>query len=198
MTTFLAILGLIVATGAAWIAYLALKVSHQAQQDHQHPPGDRAETHDQLSWIEATAAPGRCAGTAGCAGSSPRGRVPRHPDRVDDAPLLAIGGFQRRLPVTVILSGNRAFSADAAERQARLGAVSSEAVDAAYATKLFDAANAIGAHTSARRCRYEFGLGARSLLEAPGRPGAGPGGVSDQGRSPICCSLAVRRALSRE
>ena len=140
MTTFLAILGLIVATGAAWIAYLALKVSHQAQQDHQHRQ-DRAETHDQLSWIEALL--GQVRRLQDAQGAP-------HPEEFRDIQMsmraaLAIGGFQRRLPVTVILS-ERSFSADAAN--GKPGWEPFLLTVDAVRDELFDAANAIGAHTS--------------------------------------------------
>ena len=102
MTTFLAILGLIVASGAAWIGYLALKLSHQA--------------HRTTSTAKTALRP---------ATSSLDRSVARAVRRLQDAPVvrpvefrdiqmsmrvaLAIGGFQRRLPVTVILS-ERSFA----------------------------------------------------------------------------------------
>ena len=102
MTTFLAILGLIVASGAAWIGYLALKLSHQAHQDHEHRQ-NRAEAHDQLSWIEALLEQVRRLQDAQGALRPVEFRDIQMSMRV----ALAIGGFQRRLPVTVILWNDR-------------------------------------------------------------------------------------------
>ena len=140
MTTFLAILGLIVAVGAAWIGYLALKVSHQAQQDQQHRE-DRADAHDQLKWIEMML--GQVRRLQNAQGAS-------DPEEFRDIQLsmraaLAIGGFKKRLPVTAILA-ERSFSNGAADggpgwRPFLL------TVDAAR-DELFDAAGAIGAVTS--------------------------------------------------
>ena len=140
MTTFLAILGLIVAVGAAWIGYLALKVSHQAQQDHQHRE-DHADAHDQLKWIETML--GQVRRLQDAQGAC-------DPEEFRDIQLslraaLAIGGFKKRLPVTAILS-ERSFSDGAASREP--GWESFLLTVDAVRDELFDAARAIGARES--------------------------------------------------
>ena len=108
MSAFLAILGLIVAAVATWLAYLALGIARRAQQHAQHER-DRDDAHERLEWIE---------------------ELLEHLRRLQDAQgglraeefrdlqmamraSLAISGLRRRLPVTAILS-ERPFSEAAA------------------------------------------------------------------------------------
>ena len=99
MSVFLAILGLVVAAVAIWIAYLALVVARRAQHDAQRER-ERDDAHEYLKWIETLLEQLRRLENAQA--------VP-HAEEFRDVQMamraaLAIGGLRRRLPVTTILS----------------------------------------------------------------------------------------------
>ena len=138
MSAFLAVLGVVVAGGAAWIGYRALMLSHQAQQDARHRQA-RAEAHDQLRWIELLLEQVRRLQDAQGA---------ERPEEFRDIQMamraaVAIGGLRRRLPVTAILS-ERPFNVDAAG--GKPGWESFLLTVDAVREELFGAADAISAH----------------------------------------------------
>jgi hypothetical protein len=140
MSTFLAVVGLIVAAGAVWIGYLALTVHHHASQEAQHLQ-DQVDAHDRLRWIETLLRQLR---------ELQRAQGSLHPEEFNDIQMamrtaLAIGGLWRQLPVTTILA-QRPFSEDAANGKPgwepfllTVGAVRDE---------LFETASAIGDNAS--------------------------------------------------
>ena len=114
MTTFLAVLGVVAAAGAAWIGYRALTVAHQAQQDARHRR-EHAEAHDQLRWIETLLEQVRRLEDAQGTEQSEEFRD----IQIAMRSAVAIGGLRRRLPVTAILGASVQHRCSA--RQARMG-----------------------------------------------------------------------------
>ena len=143
MSVFLAILGLIVAALAIWIAYLALAISRRVQQDAQHER-DRDDDHERLRWIEGLLEHVRRLQDAQAALRADEFRDLQMAMRAS----LAIGGLRRRLPVTVILS-ERPFSESAAN--GKTGWPPFLLTVDAVRDELFDAASAIAERSSQER-----------------------------------------------
>jgi hypothetical protein len=143
VTVFFAILGLVVAAVATWIAYLALVVSRGAQQDARHER-DRADAHERLRWIEALLEHLRRLQDAQASSRAEEFRDLQMAMRAS----LAIGGLRRQLPVTAILS-ERPFSEAAA--RGKPGWQPFLLTVEAVRDELFDAASAIGDSVSRGR-----------------------------------------------